>query len=58
LDEQRMTALRTVAPGTTVVTWADVPYVCTKYPDYNKERLVMGGTNFAAEFNAGAVYHI
>lgn len=57
LDEQRLTALRTVAPGTTVVTYADVPYVCTKYPDYNKERLIMGGTNFAAEYQAGAIYH-
>jgi mannosyltransferase OCH1-like enzyme len=49
-------ALRTVAPGTTVVTWNDVPYVCTKYPDYNKERLIMGGTNFAAEFQAGSIF--
>jgi mannosyltransferase OCH1-like enzyme len=58
LDEQRMTALSTVAPGTTVVTYEDVPYVCTKYPDYNQERLVMGGTNFAAEFHVGSVFHV
>ena len=51
-------ALQTVSPGTTVVTWNKSPYVCTKYPDYNKERIVMGGTNFAAEFQAGSVYHI
>ena len=57
LTELQTQALRTVAPGTTVVTWNQVPYVCTKYPDYNKERLIMGGTNFAAEFQAGSVFH-
>lgn len=48
--------MHTPSSGTTVVTYNDVPLVCTKYPGYNAERHVMGGTDFAEQFRRGNVY--
>jgi mannosyltransferase OCH1-like enzyme len=50
------TAMHTPGPGTCVVEHANALYVCTKYAGYNQERLLLGGTDFAAEFKKGAVF--
>jgi hypothetical protein len=55
-DAFRNKAVTTIAPGTTIVTCDNVKYACTKYPNYNQERIIMGGTNFAEEFQQRKIF--
>jgi mannosyltransferase OCH1-like enzyme len=55
-DSFRNKAVTTIAPGTTIVTCENVKYACTKYPNYNQERIIMGGTNFAEEFQQRKIF--